>query len=117
MQDRYFGPYRIIRIDVSRIPVKCSPSLGGDLLCALKQLRHYHSCDNLSSDKEVVKNDLQNAASPEEVEQLEEMTAEETTVDTYYVVAGIVRHTYEQGTNLLTLCEGYGVSEATWQPM
>ena len=43
LQDPYFGPYRIIRIDGSRIHVRCSPRLGGELLCAPKQLRHcYH---------------------------------------------------------------------------
>ena len=48
LQDPYFGPYRIIRIDGSRIPVRCSPRLGGELLCVPKQLRHYHSPDDLS---------------------------------------------------------------------
>ena len=48
LQDPYFGPYRIIRIDGSRIHVRCSPRLGGELLCAPKQLRHYHSPDDLS---------------------------------------------------------------------
>ena len=87
LQDPYFGPYRIIRIDGSRIHVSCSPGLGCELLCAPKQLRHYHSPDDLSwdewrlSDKEVEKVDLQNAASPEEADELEDMTAEEMAVD------------------------------------
>ena len=41
LQDPYFGPYRIMKIDGSRIHVRCSPRLGGELLCATKQLRHY----------------------------------------------------------------------------
>ena len=48
LQDPYFEPYRIIKIDGSRIHVRCSPRLGGELLCAPKQLRHYHSPDELS---------------------------------------------------------------------
>ena len=36
LQDPYFGPYRIIRIDGSRIHVTCSPRLGGELLYAPK---------------------------------------------------------------------------------
>ena len=36
LQDPYFGPYRIIRIHGSRIHVRCSPRLGGELLCAAK---------------------------------------------------------------------------------
>ena len=109
LQDPYFGPYRIIRIDGSRIHVRCGPRLGGELLCAPKQLRHYHSPDDLSwdewrlSDSEVERIDLENAASPEEADKLEEMTADERAVDGYYVVAGIARHEYKQGWKFLTL--------------
>ena len=123
LQDPYFGPYRIIRIDGSRIHVRCSPRLGGELLCASKQLRHYHSPDDLSwdewrlSDSEFERIDLENAASPEEADELEGMIAEEMAVDGYYVVAGIARHEYKQGWKFLTLWDGYGLSEATWEPM
>ena len=123
LQDPHFGPYRIITIDGSRIHVRCSPCLGGELLCAPKQLRHYHSPDNLSSDEwrlsdsEVERIDLENAASPEEADELEEMTADEMAVDGYYVVAGIARHEYKQGWKFLTLWAGYGLSEATSEPM
>ena len=41
----------------------------------------------------------------------------EMAVDVYYVVAGIARHEYKQGWRFLTLWEGYGLSEATWEPM
>ena len=123
LQDPYFGPYRIIRIDGSRIHVRCSPCLGGELLCAPKQLRPYHSPDELSWDEwrlpdcEVERIDLENAATPEEADELEEMTAEEMAVDGYYVVAGIARQEYKQGRKFLTLWDGYGLSEATWEPM
>ena len=123
LQDPYFGPYRIIRIDGSGIPVRCSPNLGGELLCAPKQLRHYHSSDDLSlddwrlSDSEVERIYLANAASPEEADELDEMTADEMAVGGYYVVAGIARHEYKQGWRFLTLWDGFGVSEATWEPM
>ena len=123
LQDPFFGPYRIIKINGSRIHVRCSPRLGGELLCAPKQPRHYHSPDELSwdewrlSDRDVERIDLENAANPEEAAQLEEMTADEMAVDGYYVVAGIARHEYKQGCKFLTLWDGYGLSEATWEPM
>ena len=123
LQDPYFGPHCINRIDGSRIHVRCSPRLGGELLCAPKQLRHYHSPDNFSwdewrlSDSEVERIDLENAASSEEADELEEMTSDEMAVDGYYVVAGIARHEYKQGLKFLTLWDGYGLSEATWEPM
>ena len=122
-QDPYFGPYRIIRIDGSRIHVRCCARLGGELLCAPKQFRHYHSPDDLSwdewrlSDSEVKRIDLENAASPEGADELEEMTADEMAVDGYYVVAGIARDEYKQGWKFLTLWDGFGLSEATWEPM
>ena len=123
LQDSYFRPYRIIKIDGSRIHVRCSPGLGGELLCAPKPLRHYHSPDELSWDewplsyREVNRIQLENAASPEEAHELKEMIADEMAVDAYYVVAGIARHEYNQGWKFLTLWDGYGLSEATWEPM
>ena len=101
LQDRYFGPYRIVKIDGSSIHVECHPRLGGELLCAPKQPRHYHSPDELSSDelrlphREVKRIDLENAANPEEADELEEMTADEMAVGGYYVVAAIARHEYK----------------------
>ena len=38
-------------------------------------------------------------------------------VDVYYVVAGIARKEYKQGWKFLTLLDGYGLSEGTWEPM
>ena len=123
LQDPYFGPYRIINIDGSRIHVRCSPCLGGRLLCGPKQLTHYHPPDELSwdewllSDREDERINLENAANPEEAEKLEEMTGDEMALDGYYVVAGIAHQEYKQGWKFVTLWDGYGLSEATWEPM
>ena len=83
--------------------MRCSPRLGGELLGAPKQLRHYQSPDEPSwdkwrlSDRGVERIDLENAANPEEADELEEMTADEMAVDGYYVAAVLVRHLYKQG--------------------
>ena len=123
LQDPYFEPYRIIKIDGSRVHLSCSPRLGGELLSAPKQVRHYHSPDELSweewrlSDREVERVDLENAANPEEADELQEMTADEMAVDGYYVVAGIARNEYTLRWKFLTLWDGYRLSETTWEPM
>ena len=102
--------------------MRCGPLLGGELLCAPKQLRHYHSPDELSwdkwrpSDREVGRINLENAVNPQ-ADKLEAMTADEMAVDGYYVVAGIARHEYKQGWKFFTLWDGYGLFEATWEPM
>ena len=70
LQDPHFAPYRIIKIDGTRIHVRCSPCLGGELLCAPKHLRHYHSPDELPwdewrlSDGEVERIDLESPSNP-----------------------------------------------------
>ena len=56
---------------------------------------------------------LEPPKSPEEADELEEMTANDMAVDGYYVVAGIARHEYKQGWKFLTLWHGSGLSEAT----
>ena len=37
--DPYFGPYNILSVDGHRITVRCSPPLGGTLVCAAQQLK------------------------------------------------------------------------------
>ena len=92
-------------------------------MCAAKQLRHYHSPGDLSWDEwhlspqEVMCINLENAANPEEADELKEMTAHEMAADGYYVVAGIARHEYKQGWTFLTLWVDFGPPEAAWEPM
>ena len=38
-------------------------------------------------------------------------------VDGDYLVAGIACQEYKQGWKFLTLWDGYGLSEVTWEPM
>ena len=40
--DPYFGPYKILSVDGHRITVRCSLRLGGILVCAAQQLKHYY---------------------------------------------------------------------------
>ena len=46
--DPYFGPYKILSVDGHRITVRCSPRLGGDLVCAAQHLKRYHVTQNQS---------------------------------------------------------------------
>ena len=103
--------------------MRCSFRLAGELLCAPKQLRHYHSPDKLSwdewrpSDRELELINLQNPPKLDEADELKEMTANEMAVDGHYVVAGIARHEYKQCWKLLTLWAGNGLCETTCEPM
>ena len=51
LQDPFFGFHPIRKANRFRIHVRCSPRLGGELLCTPNQLRHYHSEDDLSWDE------------------------------------------------------------------
>ena len=69
------------------------------------------------TDKEVERINLENAANPEEADEVEEVTADEMAVKGYYVVAGIARHEYTQGWIFVTIWDGDGLSEATLEPI
>ena len=44
------------------------------------------------------------------------MNAEEMVKEGFYLVKSVIRHRYRQGWRFLTLWEGLGVEEATWEP-
>ena len=72
--DPYFGPYKILSVDGHRITMRCSPRLGGTLVCAAQHLKRYYDPEDLFreewelNDEEIAALDLQGAASPMEVE-------------------------------------------------
>ena len=69
------------------------------------------------NDKEIAALDLQGAGSPMEVEgELPDLNAEEMAKEGFYLVKSVIRHRYSQGWRFLTLWEGFGVEEATWEP-
>ena len=69
------------------------------------------------NDEEIAALDLQGAASPMEVEgELPDMNAEEMAKEGFYLVKSVLHHRYRQGWRFLTLWEGFGVEEATWEP-
>ena len=44
------------------------------------------------------------------------MNAKEMAKDGFHLVKSVIRHRYRQGGRFLTLSEGFGVEEATWEP-
>ena len=110
-------------MDSHRITVRRSPRLAGTLVCAAQQLQCYYDPEDLCgeewelNDEEIAALDLQGAASPMEVEgELPDMNAEEMAKEGFYLVKSVIRHRYRQGWRFLTLCKGFGVEEATWEP-
>ena len=119
----YFGPYKILSVDGHRIEVRCSPRLGGTLVCAAQQLKRYYDPEDLCGEerglnhKEIAALDLQGAASPMEVEgELPDRNAEQMAKEGFYLVRLVIRHRYSQEWCFHTLREGFGVEEATWEP-
>ena len=45
------------------------------------------------------------------------MNAEEMAKEGFYLVKSVIPHRYRQGWRFLTLWEGFGVGEATWEPL
>ena len=121
--DPYFGPHKILSVDCHRIAVRCSLRLGGTLVCAAQQLKHYYNTEDLCgeecelNDEEIAARDLQGTASPIEGEgELPNMNAKEVANEGFYLVKSVIRHRYRQEWCFLTLWEGFGVEEATWEP-
>ena len=119
--DPYFGTYKILFVDRHRITVRYSPRLGGTMVCAAQQLRRYYDGEDLCAeewepnDEEIAALDLQGAASPMEVEgELPDMNAAKMAQKGFYLVKSVIGHCYRQGWRFLTLWEGFGVGQATW---
>ena len=103
--------------------MRCSHQLGGTLVCAAQHLKRYYDHEDVCgegwelNDEEIAALDLQGAASSMEVEgELPDMDAEEMAKEGFYFVKYILRHRYRQRWRFLTLWEGFGVGEATWEP-
>ena len=99
--DPYFGPYKILSVDGHRITVRCSPRLGGALVCAAQQRKRYYDPEDLCgkewelNDEEITALDLQGAASPMKVEgQLPDMNPEEMPKEGFYLVKSVFRQRY-----------------------
>ena len=121
--DPYFGSYKILSVDGHRIPVRCSPRLEGTLVCAAQQLKRYYNAEDLCgeewelNDEEIAALDLQGTASPMEVEgELPDMNVEEMAKEGFYLVTLVIRHRYRKGWCFLSLWEGFGFEEVTWEP-
>ena len=60
---------------------------------------------------------LKTSIVPMEVErELPDMNAKEMAKEGFYLVKSVLRHRYRKGWRFLTLWEGFGVEEATWEP-
>ena len=121
--DPYFGPYKILSVDGHRITVRCSPRLGGTLVCAAQQLKRYYDPEDLCgeewelNDDEIAALDLQGAASPMKVEgQLEDMNAEEMAKEGFYLVKSVIGHRYRQGWRFLISGKGLELKKLPGKP-
>ena len=84
--------------------VRCSPQLGGTLVCATQQLKRYYDPEDLCGEEwelnkeEIPALDQQGAASPMEVEgELPDMNAKEMAKEGFYLVKSVIQNRYRQG--------------------
>ena len=49
--DPYFGPYKILSVDGHCITVRCSPRVGGTLVCAAQDLKRYNGPEDLCGEE------------------------------------------------------------------
>ena len=122
--DPYFRPYKILTVIGQRITVRCSPRLGGALVCAAKQLKLYYDPEDVCggewelNNEKIAPLDIQGAASPMGVEdELPNMNAEEMAKEGFYIVKSVHLHRYCQGWRFFSLWEGFVVEEATSEPL
>ena len=54
--DLYFGRYKILFVDGHRITLRCSPRLGGTLVCAGHRLKGYYDPEDLCGEECELKN-------------------------------------------------------------
>ena len=92
-------------------------------MCAVQHLKRYYDPEDLCgeewelNDEEIAAPDLQGAASRMEVEgDLPDINAKEMAKEGFYLVKSVLRHRYRQARRFLTLWEGFGVKETTWEP-
>ena len=88
-------------------------------MCVAQQLKHYYNCEDFCGQERELSASLylKGAASPREVEgNLPDINAEEMAREGFYMVKSILRHGYRQGWRFLTVWEGFGVEEATFEP-
>ena len=97
-------------MDGHRITVRCSPRLGGTLVCAAQQLKRYYDPEHLSGEEWKVNNeeitalDVQGAASPMEVSgEHPDMNAGEMAKEGFYLVKSVMRHRYREGWRFFTV--------------
>ena len=97
----YLGPYKILSADGHRITVRCSPRLGGTLVCAAQHLKRYYDPQDLCGEELELKDEeiaALEVASPMEVEgDLPDMNAVEMAKEGFYLVKSVLRHRYRQG--------------------
>ena len=120
----YFRPYKILSVDRYRITVRCSPRLGGTLVCAAQELKRYYEPEDLCgeewelNDEQIVALDLEGAATLMEVEgELPDMNAKEMAKEGFYLMKSVIRHRYRQGWCFLTLLKGSELKKLPGNPL
>ena len=112
---QWFGPYRVLQVKHSAVMIRASPKLGGEIEVQMDLLKHFPNTEDAEEDEVELETQI---SLQDDVNQPEEDTPVQSNEEEgMYEVESIESHKYKQGWRFLTVWKGYGLQDATWEPL
>ena len=118
-ESQWLGPWKVMEVHHNAVKVKGSPKFGvfEVAFTHCKKWMPEIIEEDFHEDLEIAKEDEDEEENSKFEENVEVMNEEEMKKEDFYFVKKIWKHKYKNGWNFLTEWEGFGVEEATWEPI